>query len=218
MDENYNIGRKINSRYYRLLGKCRQYNDLNNAWLKEKFPINGENKKKDASNNKSNATVKCKQFNISSLNKAQHYIEVIDFNNGTFDGKHFHFEKKWIKKKNYDKFLDKKRRICDIALKKIKFRNYGYGVAIFFLFVLLGLGLPIWRGLELSVQNLQNQRAGIFNSIITFITTMTGLDEGTIYVVLFVVVMIILAIIVIIAIYKILSNNERYKKIKLMTE
>ncbi|SBS98889.1 Plasmodium exported protein (Pm-fam-a like), unknown function, partial [Plasmodium malariae] len=217
LNENYCLGRGLVTRIYRLLANYKQQYS-NNVYLKEKFPNNEVNEKKDIHSNKMDITGKRKQSNRSLLNKAQYYTEIVDYNNGMFDGKHFHFEKKWIRKKDYDNFLEKKRKICDITLKKIKFKNYGFGVAIFFFFFLLGIGLPIYRGLEMSIPNLDNQRGETINKIISRIKEMIGLEEGTIYVILFGIHMIILAIIFIIAIYKILRNNEKYKKIKLMTE
>ncbi|SBS94915.1 Plasmodium exported protein (Pm-fam-a like), unknown function [Plasmodium malariae] len=175
-------------------------------------------KKISVTNNERGDEKKKKQSNRCLLNKAQYYTEYIDYNNGIFDGKHFHFEKKWIKKKDYDNFLEKKRRIGGIALKKIKFKNYGFGVALFLIFFLMGIGLPIKRGFELSVKNLESQRSEIDKAIIKFVKELTSLEEGQIYLILFAVVFIILGIILIIAIYKILRNNEKYNKIKLMTE
>ncbi|SBS98933.1 Plasmodium exported protein (Pm-fam-a like), unknown function, partial [Plasmodium malariae] len=116
--------------------------------LKEKFPNNEDIEYKNISNNAKGANRRSKQSNRSLLNKAQYYTEVIDYNNGMFDGKHFHFEKKWIKKKDYDDFLEKKRRICNIALKKIKFKNYGYIVTMFVIFLFFGIGLPVLSNLE----------------------------------------------------------------------
>lgn len=77
---------------------------------------------------------KSKQTNRSLLKNAEYYTDVIDYNNGLFDEKHVHIDKKWIKQKGYNDFLEKRRRIGDIALKKIKFRNYGFGVVMFFFF------------------------------------------------------------------------------------
>ncbi|KAI4836218.1 hypothetical protein MKS88_004006 [Plasmodium brasilianum] len=85
--------------------------------------------------------------NKSLLNKAQYYTEVIDYNNGMFDGKHFFFKKKRIKKKDYDHIHERNRKICDISLRKIRFRKYGIGVAIFFIFFLLGIGVPVLSSL-----------------------------------------------------------------------
>ncbi|SBS96568.1 Plasmodium exported protein (Pm-fam-a like), unknown function [Plasmodium malariae] len=217
MNENYCLSRVLVIRIYRLLANYKQQYS-NNVYLKEKFPNNGVNEKKGIHSNKMDITGKRKQSKRSLLNKAQYYTEIVDYNNGMFDGKHFHFEKKWIRKKDYDNFLERKRKICDITLKKIKFKNYGFGVAIFFFFFLLGIGLRIYRGLEMSSPNLESQRGVTINGIISRITAMIDLEEGTIYVILFGILMIILAIIFIIAIYKILRNNEKYNKIKLMTE
>ncbi|SBT01639.1 hypothetical protein PMALA_082720 [Plasmodium malariae] len=87
------------------------------------MPNRAEYEKKNISNNKEGTKGKNKEYYKSSLNKAQLYTEVMDYNNGMFDGKHFHFEKKFIRKKDYDYILQKSRRIHDIDLKKIKFRS-----------------------------------------------------------------------------------------------
>ncbi|KAI4833597.1 fam-m protein [Plasmodium brasilianum] len=189
LNENSCLGRKLVTRIYRLLANYKQQYS-NNVYLKKKFQNNGVNEKKDIHSNKMDITAKRKQSNRSLLNKAQYYTEIVDYNNGMFDGKHFHFEKKWIRKKDYDNFIERKRKI----------------------------GLPIYRGLEMSNPKLDNQRGETVKMIIDYIKAMTDLEEGTIYVILFGILMIILAIIFIIAIYKFLRNNEKYNKIKLMTE
>ncbi|SBT85613.1 fam-m protein [Plasmodium malariae] len=218
LDENYNNGSKIDKKNYRLLAKYKQYKNYNDVGLKDNIQNKWEHQEKNIYNNKKWGKGKKKQSNRSLLNKAQYYTEFIDYNNGMFDGKHFHFEKKWIKKKDYDNFLEKNRRIRDITLKKIKFKNYGFGVAIFFLFFLIGTGLPILRGIEMSISEENRKKQQFLFEFIGKLKEIMQLDEGTIYLILFGVVIIILSVIVIIAIYKILRNNEKYKKIKLMTE
>ncbi|SBS96596.1 Plasmodium exported protein (Pm-fam-a like), unknown function [Plasmodium malariae] len=210
----------------RLLAKYKQNNDLNISGLKENIPYNTDYEKKDISNNERGAKGKNKRSNRNLLNKAQYYTEVVDYNNGIFDGKHFHFEKKWIKKKDYDTFLEKNRRIKNIALKKIKFRNYGFGIAIFFFFFLMGIGLPILRAYE-------SVKGAVFTPFKTcweFIYKILGLAEGAngqtsnsvvpgveyFYIAIFVFLIILLAVSLIVTIPKILRNNEKYEKIKLM--
>ncbi|SBS93523.1 hypothetical protein PMALA_039860 [Plasmodium malariae] len=120
LDKNFYLVKKLATRNYRSLVKYKQDNS-NNACLKENFPNNAVNEKNDIYSNKKGTKIKSKQSNRSLLNKTQYYTELIDYNNGMFDGKHFHFEKKWIKKRNYDDFNEKNKKLCDIALKKIKF-------------------------------------------------------------------------------------------------
>ncbi|SBT85602.1 fam-m protein [Plasmodium malariae] len=214
----FDLDRKTNTKNYRLLAKSKRLNNSNNLEIIYDISNNAGYKKISVNNNERGDKEKKKQSNRCLLNKAQYYTEYIDYNNGIFDGKHFHFEKKWIKKKNYDNFLEKKRRIRAITLKKIKLKKYGFGVALFFIFFLMGIGLPIKRGFELSVDDLDSKRYAIEKAIIDFVKELTSLEEGQIYIILFAVVFIILAIILIIAIYKIIRNNEKYNKIKLMTE
>ncbi|KAI4839260.1 fam-m protein [Plasmodium brasilianum] len=206
--ENYDFFIKLNTRNYRLLAKCKYGMDSNIVELKSGI-----------SNSERVSIGKNKPTNRNLLNKAKYYTEFIDCNNGMFDGKYFHYEKKWIKKKDYDDFIEQNRRVRDIALKKIKFRNYGVVVALFFLFLLLGIGLPILQG------------QGYLQTAGNFLKTQLGLDSAWnvveeclgkakyhFFLISFVILIIILAVIIVITIPKILKNNEKYKKIKVMTE
>ncbi|SBS98038.1 Plasmodium exported protein (Pm-fam-a like), unknown function [Plasmodium malariae] len=209
--DNLKVNRKLDIRNYRLLAKCKKKKDLNIVSLNEDIADNGEFEKKTTYNNENVFTKEKKQSNRCPLNKAQYYAEVMDYNNGIFDGKYFHFEKKWIRKKDYDNFLEKNRRIRDIKLKKIKFRSYGFGVAIFILFFLFGIGLPI-----LKVLDYLNEVLSPLESVLTNLAS----DEAKkfSFLILFGIVIIILSVLIIGSIPKILKNNEKYKKIKYMTE
>ncbi|SBS95918.1 Plasmodium exported protein (Pm-fam-a like), unknown function, partial [Plasmodium malariae] len=219
INEDYLLGRKLDIKTFRLLAKCKQDKDSNILELKQSIQNNRKCKKKYIALNEKREKDKNKKSNKSLLNKAQYYTEVIDYNNGMFDGKHFHFEKKWIKKKDYDNFLEKNRIIRDISLRKIKFRKYGIGVAFFFLFFLLGIGIPIlpaisplndaWKALgeNKSWKNWKNAIDGFVNNLGDYAFT-----------ILFTVFIVILSVILIIAIYRILRNNEKYTKMKLIME
>ncbi|SBT85457.1 fam-m protein [Plasmodium malariae] len=213
IDKNYNLSKKLDTRNYRLLAKYKLNSHSNNMCLKEIFEDNEENKQRDLSNNEKWIKEKNKQSSRNLLNKAQYYIEVIDYNNGMFDGKHFHFQKKWVKKRDFDTFIAKKKRIGDISLKKIKFRSYKFGFVIFFIFFLLGIGLPVSSAFNFS------DGSDVGNTILSFLQSKLGLgSNGNAYILLFAVTFIMLAVLIIIAIYKILNNNEKYQKIKLMME
>ncbi|SBT00592.1 hypothetical protein PMALA_077220, partial [Plasmodium malariae] len=122
-DGNCKYDRKIDIKRYRLLEKYKHDKDSNNILLKKRFP-NGEiDKQKDITHNEKVTKRKNKKSNKSLLNKSQYYTENIDYNNEIFDGKHFHFEKKWIKKRNYYDLIEKKRRFRSISLK---IRRMGY--------------------------------------------------------------------------------------------
>ncbi|SCN45348.1 fam-m protein [Plasmodium malariae] len=208
LDENRNLFIKLDTRNYRSLANYKQKIDSNNVCLKENFTNNGVKEKKVNGKNK--------QSN-SALNKMRYYTEVIDYNNGMFDGKYFHFEKKRIKKKDYDNFLEKNKRICDITLGKIKLRSYGFVVAIFFFFVLLGIGMPALHVLNpFNVETKDMQ--GLWKTLNVTIEKWIKGIEIQVYVALYSVLMIMLSVILIIVFYKILRNNEKYKKIKLITE
>ncbi|KAI4841418.1 uncharacterized protein MKS88_000139 [Plasmodium brasilianum] len=204
------------SKFMLLIWICHFYNDkkkkrdLNIVSLNEDIADNGEREKKSIYNNESVFTKEKKQSNRYPLNKAQYYTEVMDYNNGIFDGKYFHFEKKWIKKKDYDSFIEKNRKIRDIKLKKIKFRSYGFGVFIFFLFFLFGIGLPILNGL--------NYLKEVLSPLEELLKLAGDGVEKYSFLILFDIVIIILSVLVVGSIPKILRNNEKYKKIKYMTE
>ncbi|KAI4838049.1 hypothetical protein MKS88_003472 [Plasmodium brasilianum] len=206
---NLKVNRKLDIRNYRLLAKCKKKKDLNIVSLNEDIADNEECEKKTTYNNE-NVFTKLKKPSIYPLNKAQYYTEVMNYNNGIFDGKYFHFEKKWIKKKDYDNFLENNKRIRDIKLKKIKFRSYGFGIVIFFLFFLFGIGLPILHGLE-YLKDVLSPLEGVLESA-------EGEAKKYSFLILFGILIIILSIMILVAIPKILKNNEKYKKIKYMTE
>ncbi|SBT85986.1 fam-m protein [Plasmodium malariae] len=194
--ENYD-GRKIYTRNSRSLAKHKQEMCSNILSLEEDIPICAE---KDNRKNK--------KSHRRSLNNGRYYTEIIDYNNGMFDGKHFHFEKKWITKKDYDNIVERNRRICDIALQKTKFRSYGFGVTLFFLLFVLGVGLPILHVLKYLDSVLSPMKS---------LLSKVGADSYT-FLISFGILIIILAVLIIIIIPRILRNNEKYKKIKLMTE
>ncbi|SBT85552.1 fam-m protein [Plasmodium malariae] len=117
VDGNCKYDRKIDIKRYRLLEKYKHDKDSNNILLKKRFPNAEIDKQKDISHNEKVTKRKNKKSNKSLLNKSQYYTENVDYNNEIFDGKHFHFEKKWIKKRNYDDLIEKKRRFRGISLK-----------------------------------------------------------------------------------------------------
>ncbi|SBT00975.1 Plasmodium exported protein (Pm-fam-a like), unknown function [Plasmodium malariae] len=228
-DDTLKIDRKLEIRNYRLLAKYQQKKGLNIIELNEDIGNKVQCDKEATYNNKNLLREKKKKSNKYPLNKAQYYTEFTDYNNGIFDGKYFHFEKKWIKKEDYDNFLKKKRIIHDTLLKKIKFRSYGFGVVLFIFFLLLGIGLPILRGIELGKDAPFKTFSYIWKPIYKAFSSSVSTQRAQVgteavpgvqyfYLVLFSVLMIILAVLVIVFITKILRNNEKYKKIKYMTE
>ncbi|KAI4833793.1 uncharacterized protein MKS88_000213 [Plasmodium brasilianum] len=218
LNENYKHDKKLVGNF-RLLGKYKQYNDSNTTVLKEDMSSNGGYEKKYITNNKTVSKRKNEKSNKNILNKAQYYIEVVDYNNGMFDGKHFHFDKKWIKKKDYDYFLEKNRRIRDIALKKIKFKNYGFGVAIFIIFLLFGIGVPLSPGIPfLSVEWNKFKQDPFGYYFYYYLGKIPEYVQPYFYIILFSLLIIILSIIFIVTMYKILRNNEKFIKFNLMPE
>ncbi|KAI4833983.1 fam-m protein [Plasmodium brasilianum] len=217
--DNYNNDRKLGIRKYRLLAKYKLDKDSNMAHLKGDSIINERCKKNYVSSSEKWANEKNKKFNRNLLNKAQYYTEVVDYDTGMFDGKHFHFEKKWIKKKNYNNLVERNRRICDIALKKIKFRSYGFGVTQFFIFLLFGVGLAVLPTFEFwSSVGEKIKDNPLLGTLYNALDKLKNYEQFYIYLALLSVIMITLSVMLIIGIYKILRNNEKYNKIKLMTE
>ncbi|SBS97879.1 Plasmodium exported protein (Pm-fam-a like), unknown function, partial [Plasmodium malariae] len=217
--ENYNNSSKINKKNYRLLAKYKQYKNYNDVGLNENIQNKWEHQEKNIYNNKKLGKGKNKQSNRSLLNKAQYYTEYIDYNNGMFDGKHFHFEKKWIKKKDYDDYVEKKRRICDISLKKLKFRNYGYVVAIFIIISFFGIGIPVLSGMKYLDTVLEYiTEFALFNPFKNAINTLSKSHKYCLLGITLSTIIITLSIIVVKAICKILINNEKYIKFRLMND
>ncbi|KAI4834042.1 fam-m protein [Plasmodium brasilianum] len=218
LDENCCISRRLGTTTYASPAKYEMNKNSNNICLEENIRNNEMSEKKGISYNKIGTKRKSTLPNRNLLNKAQYYAEVVDYNNAMFDGKHLHFEKKWIKKKDYDDFIDKNRKICDIYLKKLKFRNYGFGVSLFFLFFLLGIiipVLPVFKPLINAWNTIDEQHSLYF---LTEITKWLDVEKKPyIYIILFGVLMVMLSVMLIIALYKILRNNEKFEKIKLMT-
>ncbi|SBS93048.1 Plasmodium exported protein (Pm-fam-a like), unknown function [Plasmodium malariae] len=211
---------KLFLRTFRFLAKCKKDNYSNIKEFKEGIPHIGVKEKKDITYNEKGLVEKYKHSNGSSLNKAQYYTEVIDYNNGMFDGKHFHYERKCIKKKDYDYFLKRKKIIGDIALKKIKFKNYGFGVALFFIFFLLGIGIPSLYGI--NSLNIKWENTGSSDFWKHFKEPMESIVPRSIApymnIISFSILIVIISIILLVAIYKILRNNEKYNKIKLIKD
>ncbi|SBT00848.1 fam-m protein [Plasmodium malariae] len=223
LDKNYSHCKKFSIRSYRLLAKCVQNENSSIIDLKEEIPNNGKLPPQDISNNEKGIKEKKKPFNRSSLNKTKFYAEVTDYDNAMFDGKHFHYEKKWIDKKNYDNFVKKDRGARYMALRKLKYTGYRLVFAIFFVFLLFGIGLPTIQFTE------------VFNNIGTFWTSTLGLpsikDWGApisrvlsdvildnSFLISYVISLVLLGLVIALLVPKIFINNEKYKKLKLRKE
>ncbi|KAI4841137.1 hypothetical protein MKS88_000372 [Plasmodium brasilianum] len=217
LDDNYYHSSKLDARTYRLLGKYEKLKDSKIVYLKKDVPHNVKYEKKNIRNNEK--WTEKKEHNRNLLNKAHYYTQVTDYNNGIFDGKYFHFERKWIKNKDYEHFLEKKRRICDISLRKIKLRKYKFGVTLFLLFFFLGIGLSVLPVLPfMKTVDGWIEKDSLLKGLHSAIKQAGEKGMFYIYIGLFSIIMIKLSVIVIIVIYKILRNNEKYNRIKLMTE
>ncbi|SCN12480.1 fam-m protein [Plasmodium malariae] len=217
LEDNYYNSNKLDARTYRLLGEYEKLKDSKIVYLKKDVPHNVKYEKKNICNNEK--WTEKKESNRNLLNMAHYYTQVTDYNNGIFDGKHFHFERKWIKNKDYEHFLEKKRRICDISLRKIKLRKYKVGIALFLLFFFLGIGLSVLPRLPfMETVDKWMEKNELLKSLHNALKSLGNEKNFYIYIGLFSVIIIILSVIVIIVINKILRNNEKYNRIKLMTE
>ncbi|KAI4838056.1 hypothetical protein MKS88_003479 [Plasmodium brasilianum] len=217
LEDNYYHNNKLDARTYRLLGEYEKLKDSKIVYLKKDVPHNVKYEKKNICNNEK-WTAK-KESNRNLLNMAHYYTQVTDYNDGIFDGKHFHFERKWIKKKDYEHFLEKKRRICDISLRKIKLRKYKFGVALFLLFFFLGIGLSVLPGLPfMKTVDDWIKSDELLKSLYSSLEQAGKTGMFYIYIALFSVIVVVLSVVVIIVVYRILRNNEKYNRIKLMTE
>ncbi|SBT85816.1 fam-m protein [Plasmodium malariae] len=218
-DAKYKHGRNLDPITLRLLAKYKQDKDSHILGLKQNKSNNNEHEKYNITINEKGNKKKNKKSDKSSLNKAQYYMEVIDYNNGMFDGKHFHFEKKWIKKKDYDNFLKKNRTICDISLRKIRFRKYGIGVAIFVIFSLCAAAIDVLPRLPfLNTAWEKLEEGNILKTLYDYVNNWDATLKTSIYLTLYSVLMLILIIVLVIGICRVLGNNEKYNKIKLMSE
>ncbi|KAI4836008.1 hypothetical protein MKS88_005228 [Plasmodium brasilianum] len=215
-------GMRLVRRNYRSLAINKQYKHSNNICDKEKIKNNTMNNKRYIYTYGKGDKRKIKYSNRSFPIKAQYYTEIEDYSNGMFDGKHFHFQKKWIKKKDYNNFVEKTRKICDISLEKIKFRSYGFGFFVLFLFLVLGIGIPISPVLLSLLYALETEfNNSVLGSICKWILQQLSIDKNDLpyfFVVLFVILMVMLSVILIISLYKIIINNEKYNKFNLMRE
>ncbi|SBT87647.1 fam-m protein [Plasmodium malariae] len=218
-DAKYNHGRNLDTITFRLLARYKQDKDSHILGLKQNKSNNNEHEKYDITINEKGNKGKNKKSDKSSLNKAQYYMEVIDYNNGMFDGKHFHFEKKWIKKKDYDNFLERNRRVCDISLRKIRFRKYGIGVAMFVIFSLFAAAIDVLPRLKYLKKTLEKlETDNILKTLYEYVKTWDTTLKTSIYLTLYGALMLILIIVLVIGICRVLANNEKYNKIKLMSE
>ncbi|KAI4833618.1 fam-m protein [Plasmodium brasilianum] len=218
-DVKYKPGRNLDPITFRLLAKYKQDKDSHILGLKQNKSNNNEHENYDITINEKGNKGKNKKSDKSSLNKAQYYMDVIDYNNGMFDGKHFHFEKKWIKKKDYDNFLERNRRICDISLRKIRYRKYGTGVAMFVIFSLCAAAIDVLPRLS-SLNNAWKklEEGNILKTLYDCVDKWNTTLKTSIYLTLYSVLMLILIIALVIGICRVLGNNEKYNKIKLMSE
>ncbi|SBT86100.1 fam-m protein [Plasmodium malariae] len=223
LDEKYNHCRIFSGRTYRLLESCVQNEYSNITGLNEEVTNNGKFLTKDIYNNEKDVKVIKKPFSRSSLNKTGFYAEVIDYDNAMFDGKHLHYEKKWIEKKNYDNFVKRDRKVRYMALLKLKYKGYGLIIALFFFFLLFGIGLPTiqYTGFFKTIGKFWKETLGfpgIEHWEDAIYDTFSQEIINNFFLISYVISIVLLVAVIVILVPKIFINNEKYKKLKLRKE
>ncbi|KAI4840329.1 fam-m protein [Plasmodium brasilianum] len=219
IDEKHNFDGKLNTRICRLLAKSKINNNSSIIWLKT-MENNCENEQKDICTDAKMAKGKNKNSSISSLKKGQYYKQVIDYNNGFFDGKHFQFERKWVKKIDHDDYIEKNRMIATIASKKLKFRKYRYIVYIFLPTLLVGIGMPILQ----KYKCLPQPGDAFYNALQLekwwdkALGAIMGQARHHFFYMVYGVILIAIVILIVTVTFKILKNKEIYNNIKLRAQ
>ncbi|SBS92007.1 Plasmodium exported protein, unknown function [Plasmodium malariae] len=125
VDENYNIGKKLDARKYRILVKYKQDEDSSILYFKEVIPNYASNEKKDISNYEKNTTEKKEQSNKSSYVSSGLNKEHIKNKSCMFETKIYsHMEKKIFKELDYMDFLQNNRTISDKFFRSVAFKKY----------------------------------------------------------------------------------------------
>ncbi|KAI4840857.1 hypothetical protein MKS88_000620 [Plasmodium brasilianum] len=163
LDEIYINNRKLVTRSYRLLEKCKQNKVSNATWLKQKIPYNGVIKENAIYNNVEGGIGKREQSNRSSLNNVVGHKQDIKNNSCIFEKKKCsYFEKKIFKEIDFIDFLKNNRTISNNTYKKVIRKKYGLRIAtpvLFFLLLLIlmvidiSLGLSFEKSLLISLVN-----------------------------------------------------------------
>ncbi|KAI4839611.1 fam-l protein [Plasmodium brasilianum] len=157
LGENYINNKKLNTKNYRLLAKCKHNKDLCSMGLKVGIPNNDMKERKDISNNENIFAQLNRQSNRSLLRNIERHKKDKKNNSRIFETEQYsRFEKKIFKELDYANFLKNNRGISNRIYKKIIRKKYGFrlGLPIFFVLLLsilllldLFVGCGLIRGL-----------------------------------------------------------------------
>ncbi|SBT86052.1 fam-l protein [Plasmodium malariae] len=153
LGENYINDKKLNTKNYRLLAKCKHNKDSCTMGLKEGIPNNDMTERKDISNNENIFAQLKKQSNRSLSRNIERQKKYKKNNSRIFETEQYsRFEKKIFKELDYANFLKNNRGISNRIYQKIIRKKYRFrlGLPIFFvllLSILLLLDLFVGYGL-----------------------------------------------------------------------
>ncbi|SBT01345.1 Plasmodium exported protein (Pm-fam-a like), unknown function [Plasmodium malariae] len=153
--ENYDFGRKLDTRIYRLLGKCEKYIFANVGDLELKIQYNTKrrNEKLITTDNKKWDKEKRENLYRSLLYKEKLIKELMKNKCTMFHNSYNHYEKKIMNGLDDKAFFKKMMLINDKDYKKLKRKKYGLRLFYLSLLFLLVLVIPI---LDLSFGEFQD--------------------------------------------------------------
>ncbi|KAI4838053.1 hypothetical protein MKS88_003476 [Plasmodium brasilianum] len=153
LGENYINDKKLNTKNYRLLAKCKHNKDSCTMGLKEGIPNNDMKERKDISYNENIFAQLNRQSNRSLSRNIERHKKDKKNNSRIFETEQYsRIEKKIFKELDYSNFLKNNRGISNRIYQKIIRKKYRFrlGLPIFFVFllsILLLLDLFVGYGL-----------------------------------------------------------------------
>ncbi|KAI4836000.1 fam-l protein [Plasmodium brasilianum] len=138
LGENYINDKKLNTKDYRLLAKCKHNKDSCTMGLKEGILNNDMTERKDISNNENIFAQLNRQSNRSLSRNIKRHKKVKKNNSRIFETEQYsRFEKKIFKELDYANFLKNNRGISNKIYQKIIRKKYGFRLSLPIFFVLL---------------------------------------------------------------------------------
>ncbi|SBT87256.1 fam-l protein [Plasmodium malariae] len=138
LEDNHVLIRTLDTRIYRLLGKCNKFNDSYNIDLTEDISHNKSYEKKDIFYNENIVTKQNEQSKRNSLNNASERKKATKNRSCIYETKKYsNLEKKIFKELDYTDFLKNNRTVSDRIYQKIICKKYGLRIALPLLLFLL---------------------------------------------------------------------------------
>ncbi|KAI4833614.1 uncharacterized protein MKS88_000092 [Plasmodium brasilianum] len=135
---NCNFVKKLDTKTYRLLAKCKHPKDTSIVGLNEEIPNNAMKKKKDSYNYECWEKSKNKQSNGRSSTNQEGHKQNITNKSCMFETKKYsHVEKKIFKELDYMDFLKNSRTISNKTYRKLVRKKYGLRIVLPLLLFLL---------------------------------------------------------------------------------